>query len=125
MYGYAQPPQNQGFQYVVSGVSPVDHILSRFPGSCGLTRDPPQSWRSCHRYLADEEQAQRGGAACLKSHSCEEAVLEFSTEGDADGDADDADSDFNGGPGSECGASCWCHPHRPTQAVVQLVTAQL
>lgn len=41
MYGYAQPPQNQGFQYVVSGVSPVDHILSRFPGSCGLTRDPP------------------------------------------------------------------------------------
>lgn len=81
-YGYAQSSQNQGFQYVVSGVSPVDHILS------------------CHRYLADEKQAQRGGAACLKSHSCEEAVLEFSTEGDADGDTDDADSDFNGGPGS-------------------------
>lgn len=51
-----------------------------------LTKDPPhtQSRRSRHLYLADEKQAQRGEAACL--HSCDEAMLESSTEGDADGD---------------------------------------
>lgn len=59
-----------------------------------------QSRRSRHLYLADEKQAQRGEATYLKSHSCDEAVLESSTEGDADGDgargarveADGADS---------------------------------
>lgn len=33
-------PAVQGFQCVVSGVSFVDRILSRFPGSRGLTKDP-------------------------------------------------------------------------------------
>lgn len=102
-------PADQGFQCVVSGVSFVDRILSRFPGSCGLTKDtpPPQSRRSHYLYLADEKRAQRGEAAYLKSHSCDKAVLESSTEGDADGDgargarveADGADS--VGDPGAD------------------------
>lgn len=72
-------------------------------------RPPPhtQSRRPCHLYLADEKQAQRGEAAYLKSHSCDKAVLESSTEGNADGDgaqgarveADGADS--VGDPGAD------------------------